>query len=165
MGATLSSAAATPSATASSTPRVRPTCRSAGTLQHETFLRRGAAARVGPRVCARLGARVVMVESATRKMLHRLPRHLLRTHASDTAKQPLIAHLSEMGASPFLLDLAMAILGRVSLYQSEVLPNQESTPLASRKFRVWFHAHATSPGTTEGRGSGASSVCIWASCM
>ena len=95
---------------------------------------------------------VGMVESSTRKMLHRLPRHLLRTHASDTAKQPLIAHLSEMGASPFLLDLAMAILGRVSLYQSEVLPNQESTPLASRKFRVWFHAHATSPGTTEGLG-------------
>ena len=55
-------------------------------------------------------------------------------------------------SEPFLLDLAMAILGRVSLYQSEVLPNQESTPLASRKFRVWFHAHATSPGTTEGLG-------------
>ena len=85
------------------------------------------------------------VESKVTKTLQDLPRRFLLLSHMHQSNQPLIKQLSIMGATPFLLSLAMAILARVTLYKAEALDNAAQLPLEQRKFRVSFYDHASDP--------------------
>ena len=65
---------------------------------------------------------------------------ILRSAARDSTLQPLIQHLIKMGAAPFLVNMAEAILARVQMYKIKEAPHDQAhLPILERTFLVCHH--------------------------
>ena len=94
----------------------------------------------GSSLCNLWDSLIHILESSQSKYLTKLPRMILRSAARDSTLQPLIQHLIKMGAAPFLVNMAEAILARVQMYKVTEAPrDQAHLPILERTFLVCHH--------------------------